>query len=141
MAAEEAQTVAHRLLTEPETCTLATATTDGHPEAATIRYVGTEDYTVYFNTGTTYRKYDNLTENGNTAVVITANNQSLQIEGTATELAGDAAAAAEERYVEKYGRSNYLTAPDSTMFRIDPEWVRVLVDARYPPDYVTLLGE
>ena len=141
MSVEEAKTVAQRLLTDPETCTLATATGDGRPEAATIRYVGAEDYTVYFNTGTTYRKYDNLTENEKTAVVITANNQSLQIEGAATELSGEAAAAAKERYIEKYGRSKYLTAPDSTMFRIDPEWVRVLVDARYPPEYVTLVGE
>jgi PPOX class probable F420-dependent enzyme len=133
--------LARAVLDEAETCTLATATPDGRPEAATVRFVADEDYTLYVNTATTYRKYENLTANPRVAVVVDGDRENVQIEGEATELGEEGTAYVHERYVEKYGPSDYLTDEHSTCFAVEPDWARLLYDGRFPPDYAMLVGE
>ncbi|MES3517166.1 MAG: pyridoxamine 5'-phosphate oxidase family protein [Natronomonas sp.] len=136
-----ARETALRLLEETEVCTLATASRDGRPEAATVRFVCDETLTLYVNSGSTYRKYRNIEENPRVAVVVDGRKKNLQLEGTATEIDGDAAERAKQRYVEKYGRSQYLTNDESVMFEIEPEWARLLVDGNFPPAYEMVIGE
>lgn len=129
------------LLRETESCTLATASSGGVPEAATIRFVADDDYTIYFNTSSTYRKYDNLTATPRVAVVVDGAAGNLQLEGRARELDGDEDDAAVDRYVEKYGHSPYLTHDHSTRFAVETDWARLLLDGSFPPEHAMILGE
>ena len=138
---QTARDLALAVLEEAETCTLATAAPDGTPEAATVRFVADEEYSVYVNTATTYRKYENLTANPQVAVVVDGGRENIQLEGTARELDGAEETAVHERYVEKYGQSDYLTNEHSTCFEIAPDWARLLYDGRFPPDYAMLVGD
>ena len=44
---QTARELALALLRETETCTLATVTPEGTPEAATVRFVADDEYTIY----------------------------------------------------------------------------------------------
>ena len=132
---------AYRLLQETETCTLATASAGGVPEAATIRFVADSDYNLYFNTSTTYRKYDNLDDNSRVAVVVDGSTGNLQLEGETRELDGAEDTVAVDRYVEKYGHSQYLTHDHSTRFAVETDWARLLLDGSFPPNHAMIFGD
>jgi nitroimidazol reductase NimA-like FMN-containing flavoprotein (pyridoxamine 5'-phosphate oxidase superfamily) len=132
---------ARRLLAERGTCTLATATPDGTPEAATVRFVADDSLNLYVTTESNYRKYENLTRNPAVALVVDGERYNLQLEGTATEIAGEETEFVRERYRDKYGDSEYLSNPKSVFFEIDTDWARLLVDGGYPPRYEMVLGE
>ena len=132
---------ARMLLRDADTCTLATASSAGVPEAATIRFVAGDEYNICFNTSTTYRKYENLRANPRVAVVVDGAAGTLQLEGEARELTGTEEDAAVDRYVEKYGHSPYLTHDNSTRFVVETDWARFLIDGSFPPDHAMVLGE
>lgn len=136
-----ARDLAATLLRDTETCTLATASPDGVPEAATVRFVADDEYNVYINTATNYRKYENMQANPRVAVVVNGAERNLQLEGVPTELRGDAAESVREKYIEKYGPSAYLTHEHSTCFEIETDWARLLLDGSFPPEYAMLIGE
>ncbi len=138
-ADDAARERARRLLATADTCTLATAAPDA-TQAATVRFVADDDLDVYVTTGSTYRKYRNMTRNPDVAVVVDGDDN-LQLEGTATEVGGETAAFVRRRYVEKYGPSPYLTNDDSVFFEIATDWARLLVDGSFPPTYEMVLGE
>jgi hypothetical protein len=131
---------ARRLLTETDTATLATASPDGRPEAATVRFVA-DGFDLSVTTQTDARKYQNLLENPTVAVVVDGTAGNLQLEGEATALQGDRVASFERRYRETYGPSEYLTNDESVCFGIETTWARLLVDGGYPPTYETLVGD
>lgn len=131
---------ARRLLRTERTCTLATATADGVPEAATVRFVTDGELNVQITTESPYRKYDNMTENPRVAVVVDGDDN-LQLEGVAREVFGDDAAAIRSNYVDKYGHSAYLDNDESVFFEIETDWARLLVDGRFPPTHEMVLGE
>lgn len=79
---------ARRLLRTERTCTLATASADGVPEAATVRFVTDDDLNVHVTTESPYRKYGNVTENPRVAVVVDGDDN-LQLEGVAREVIGE----------------------------------------------------
>lgn len=132
---------ARRVLNEQATCTLATASADGAPEAATVRFVTDEALNLCITTESTYRKYQNMMANPRVAVVVDGDEANLQLEGTATEVHGEAAAAIEQQYIDKYGKTQYLTNEWSVFFEIQTDWARVLVDGQYPPTYEMVIGE
>lgn len=129
---------ARDLLRTQSTCTLATASAAGVPEAATVRFVAGDGLDVSVTTQSTARKYENLAENPTVAVVVDGDGLNLQLEGTATEVTDERAADIERRYVEKYGQSRYLTNDRSVFFEIATDWARLLVDGSYPPTYETI---
>lgn len=135
------QATALRVLEEQATCTLATALADGVPEAATVRFVADEALNLYITTESTYRKYRNMTANPAVAVVVDSDEGNLQLEGTATEVHGEAASTIERRYVDKYGETEYLSNEWSVFFEIRTDWARLLVDGQYPPTYEMVIGE
>jgi nitroimidazol reductase NimA-like FMN-containing flavoprotein (pyridoxamine 5'-phosphate oxidase superfamily) len=138
---ETAPELARALLRDAETCTLATASPAGVPEAATVRFVHDDEFTIGINTIESYRKYEHLTANPRVAVVVDGADENLQLEGAARELDGEAAATVRERYAAKYGESEYLTHEDSVQFAIEPDWARLLVGGGYPPEYAMVLGD
>jgi uncharacterized protein YhbP (UPF0306 family) len=135
-----ARTRAQRLLAETETCTLATVSPRGTPEAATVRYVSDRELNVALTTQSTYRKYENMSESPRVALVVDGAAGNLQLEGRATELTGDAIDSVCARYIEKYGDTEYLTNDRSVFFEIETDWARLLVDGQFPPSYELVLG-
>lgn len=131
---------ARRLLRTERTCTLATASADGVPEAATVRFVTDNDLNVHVTTESPYRKYENMTENPRVAVVVDGDDN-LQLEGVAREVFGAAADRISEKYVDKYGHSVYLDNEESVFFEIETDWARLLVDGSFPPTHEMVLGE
>ena len=131
---------ARRLLRTERTCTLATATADGVPEAATVRFVTDGELNVQITTESPYRKYDNMTENPRVAVVVDGDDN-LQLEGVAREVTGDDADRIKANYVDKYGHSAYLDNDESVFFEIETDWARLLVDGSFPPTHAMVIGE
>lgn len=136
-----ARDLALGVLDETETCTLATASPDGVPEAATVRFVADDACNVYVNTATEYRKCENMRANPRVAVVVDGDEHNLQLEGVARELDGEDAEFVRESYLEKYGHSEYLTRESATRFAVETDWARLLVDGSYPPEFAMVLGE
>jgi len=132
---------ARQLLGETDTCTLATASTAGRPEAATVRFVADDELNVFVTTESVYRKYENMTQNPRVAVVVDGAGGNLQLEGRAVEIHGDAVDSFVTRYVEKYGETAYLTNDQSVFFEIETDWAKLLVDGQYPPTYEMVLGD
>ncbi|ERH09972.1 MAG: pyridoxamine 5'-phosphate oxidase [halophilic archaeon J07HX64] len=131
---------AQQVLETTDTCTLATASADGRPEAATVRFVADDALDVYITTESMYQKYRNMSENPRVALVVDGD-ANLQLKGAATEVHGEAVDPIERRYVEKYGHSEYLTNEASVFFEIATDWARLLVDGRYPPTFEMVLGD
>jgi len=106
---------------------VATISPDQKPEAALVGIAGTEDLEIIFDTVKTSRKYQNIIQNPNVAVVIGWENETtVQYEGLATELIGEDAIRFKETYFEIYpdGRERAETWPGLVHFKITPTWVR-----------------
>lgn len=120
-----------------EYCTIATASKKGVPEAATVFFVWHEG-ALYFKTLSTYRKFSNLQENPVASIVITVNQQTVQMDGTVELLSGKDIELAKELVKSKKGRySSFDSLPEQRYFRFSPSWIRVMVDKA---EYETLLG-
>jgi Pyridoxamine 5''-phosphate oxidase. len=134
------KTKARQTLSEAQTCTLATASQDGVPEAATIRFVSDQNLDMYITTESMYRKYENMTVNPRVALVVDGSQYNLQLEGVATEAHGETAEFIKQKYTEKYGSSKYLNNDDSVFFEIIIDWARLLVDGQFPPEFEMVIG-
>lgn len=77
-----------RILKQQHTGVVATVSESGTPSAATVYYFVDDDFTIYFPTRATSRKYQNIQKNA--AVAFTVSNdesmQTIQVEGTAAEV-------------------------------------------------------
>ena len=131
---------AQQVLADTETCTLATVSPDGRPEAATVRFVADDTLDVYITTESTYRKYHNMTQNPGVALVVDGRSN-LQLEGTASEIHDETVDWFKQRYTEKYGPSEYLTDDHSVFFAVTTDWGRLLVDGSFPPEFEMVIGD
>lgn len=136
------KTLFDSILYKNSICTLATASLDGKPEAATIQYIADEKYNLFFESFPTYRKYKNFASNPRVSVVITnPEMKTVQMDGTVSELSGDDAERAKQKIIDEHGKGvGYLFAPNVLFFRFTPSWIRVLVDGNYPPTYEMVMG-
>ena len=127
--------LALKLLAENKLCVLATSSLEGKPEAATIQYAD-EGLNVFFKTFRTYRKFMNMNLNPQTSIVITAEKQTLQMDGLVEPVSTEPARGfliAKHGYDKEYfedGRVRY--------FRFTPTWARVMIGGKYPPEFEEL---
>lgn len=132
----KAQELFQKLLTEEKTCVLATSSLQAKPEAATIQYTIDKENNLYFESFPTYRKYSNIKENPKASIVITQEHHTIQMDGKVEELSGKSAIEAKKLIIEKHGKGiGYLEAKDVLFFKFTPSWIRILVEASYPPVY------
>ena len=106
---------------------LSTVAPDNMPEAAVVEFVATDNFELVFDTFSTYRKYGNIKNNPNVAVVIGWDeNITVQYEGIATELTS-------EDELKKYQAIYFSKNPDAQKwqkfaeiryFKIVPKWAR-----------------
>jgi general stress protein 26 len=105
---------------------LATVAEDGTPEAALMGVVATREMELIFETVESSRKYSNLKSNPRVALVIGCSSEvTVQYEGVAEELAGEALAKYKKIYFAKFvdgpTRENW---PEMTYFLVRPKWLR-----------------
>src|SRR5271166_5915057 len=105
---------------------LATATNAGRPEAALMGFAVSPGLEIIFDTVRSSRKYPNLKENPRVAWVVGCVSEiSVQYEGEAEELAGEAMAKYKKIYFQKFtdgpARESWAGI---TYFLVRPKWVR-----------------
>ena len=105
---------------------LSTVGEDGSPESALMGVVATPELELIFDTVKSSRKYPNLKNNSRVAWVIGCTTEvTVQYEGIADELEGEALAKYKKIYFAKFTdgpqRENW---PGITYFVVRPKWVR-----------------
>jgi general stress protein 26 len=126
---------AHRYAVE------ASVSPSGHPEAAVVGIVVTDELELFFDTLAITRKAGNLAGNARVAFVIggTANDdqRTVQYEGIADTPRGEELEHLKELYFVRFpdGRER-VTWPGITYFRIRPVWIRYSDFSRTPPEIV-----
>jgi len=106
--------------------TLATASKDGKPEAATVEYVIDGD-DLLVNTYVHYRKFKNLTTNPFVACVVTMGDEkTLQLDGKIRLLEGSEAADAKQKMLTaEPDFKDFFNDKDTRFFKITPTWLRL----------------
>jgi len=103
---------------------LATTAADGAPEAALVGIAALDDGTLVVNAPASARKVANLRDQPRVALVVgTGAVRSLQIEGVAEVLEGDARIRLATAYDAQYPGSRSL-ADGFIVIAIHPRWVR-----------------
>jgi len=137
---DAARELIHDYLERHELAVLATASPSGSPEAALMGIAAGADLALIFDTLTTTRKYARLKANPRVALVIGLESETtLQLEGEAEELAGEALAEAKEIYFRKWPDGRAREAwPNITYFKVRPRWFRHSDFSQPPPRIVEL---
>lgn len=105
---------------------LATTSADGRPQAAVVGIAVTDDGDIVFDTIRTSRKFANLSRQPRVALVIGfdwADEQTIQLEGTAAEIPPDSPAVAAYHRQFPTGRER-AAWPGIVYVRIRPDWGR-----------------
>jgi pyridoxine/pyridoxamine 5'-phosphate oxidase len=105
---------------------IATVNAAGRPESAVIGFGQTKDLRLLFATSNTSRKYANLKREPHVACVIGWDGtETVQYEGTATELTADELDIVRQNYWTKspYAEKNHA-GDDQRYFMVTPTWLR-----------------
>jgi pyridoxine/pyridoxamine 5'-phosphate oxidase len=106
---------------------VSTVSADGRPESAVIGIAVSKELEIVFDTVKTSRKYENISQNANLALVIGWDDETtIQYEGVATELAGVEDDGYREIYYEVYpdGRDRAANWVGLVHFKVAPKWLR-----------------
>lgn len=105
---------------------LATVDSSNRPEDAVMGFGGNEKLELVFGTSTLTRKFVNIKNNPNVAVVIGWDEgKTVQYEGIATILKGKELKEFKKLYFAKNPRSKkYEKHPEQVYFKVSPKWIR-----------------
>lgn len=108
--------------------TLATASADGKPEAATVHLVPDGNTLLVQSSKPTYRKVANLRANPRAACVVTKGHEhTLQFDCSVEELTGNAAVKARQKMIVFESELERFLRHDSVFFLLTPYWMRLRV--------------
>jgi general stress protein 26 len=140
-AAAGARRLIRDYLESHDLAVLATTTPSGAPQAALIGVAVTAGLHLIFDTVATTRKFANLRANPRVALAFGAADTTLQYEGEAVALEGEALARAKAVYFERWpdGRERQ-TWPGIAYVEVSPRWIRHS-DFSRPPPRITELAE
>ncbi len=116
----------YRFLSGEKLGVLSTVAEDGRPESALMGVTATPELELIFDTVKSSRKYPNLKSNPRVAFVIgCATEVTVQYEGIAEELAGEALVKYKQIYFTKFtdgpARESWAGI---TYFLVRPKWIR-----------------
>jgi uncharacterized pyridoxamine 5'-phosphate oxidase family protein len=117
----------YNFIKEGSLAIISTISKENKPESALIGFAVSKGLEIVFDTVKTSRKYKNLLQNPNVAVVVGWDNETtVQYEGTAMELTGTESDYLKEVYFEVYpgGRQRAENWPGLVHFKITPNWIR-----------------
>lgn len=107
---------------------VATVNKEGKPEAVLVAFTETDDLELIFGTANTARKYINLKNDPNVAMVIGHDQDeriTVQIEGVAREAEGDEVKQCRDVHVKKHPTAEkYAAMPEQRWFNVTPTWIR-----------------
>lgn len=105
---------------------IATASSDGRPEAALVDIAATKAGEIVFETTSATRKFANLRDNPRAALVVGwDDNQTLQIDGTVDMLAGSELARLRDFYLSVFPhKASHPNWPGNHYFCVRPCWMR-----------------
>lgn len=105
---------------------IASSTKEGRVEAAYVGFFHDKDFTLFFGTYNTSRKYQNLIENPEVAVVFGSEEGiSVQYEGVAKQLVGKELSELKKEYFSKHPvAKKYENDPPQVYFKVVPKWLR-----------------
>src|SRR5262252_5021070 len=140
---DEARELIHDYLERHDLAVIATASPSGSPAAALIGIAlmgQAQEIRVIFDTLTTTRKYARLKANPRVALVIGLGDETtLQLDGEAEELSGEALVEAKEVYFGKWPDGREREAwPNITYFKVRPSWIRHSDFGHQPPRILEL---
>ena len=122
-----------KFIRDHQECVLATIAPSGQPEAATVLFAVDDNFTFYFGTKKEYRKYKNLLENGNVAVVVGTSGKdprTAQIEGKVEMLNDEhGITAAKEVLKQNPAMVPFLSLP-LVYLQLKPTWLRYLDETK-----------
>ena len=122
------KTVVYQFINQHLLGVVSTVSKDNTPEAALVGIAVSEDLEIIFDTVKTSRKYHNILQNPQVAMVIGWDNETtVQYEGTATVLGDDAEAEKlKEVYFKAYpdGPDRIKTMPGLVYIKVTPRWLR-----------------
>lgn len=113
----------------PKLCVIATATTEGKPEAAVMGYAIKDDLTVFLSTHTETRKYQNLAHNSKVSLVIgwDFTEDNVQIDGSARVIEkGDEHSQIEQFFFNQNPGAKAFKSENTVFIEIKPSWIRFM---------------
>ena len=115
---------------------IATVNAHKRPEAAVVGYAVTEHFELIFDTLSTSRKYQNITQECQVAVVIGGEEEiTVQYEGRAVPLAGPALAHYQPYYFQTYPEGRERQTWEGIVYiQVSPQWIRYSDFTTTPPD-------
>ena len=118
----------YQFITGQKLGVVSTVNSNGKPESAVVGIAVSESLDIIFDTVKASRKYENILDNADIALVIGWDNEiTVQYEGTAEVLGdGDEAQQLREIYYEIYpdGRERAATWPGLVHIKVTPNWIR-----------------
>jgi pyridoxine/pyridoxamine 5'-phosphate oxidase len=120
--------------------TISSLNRDGEPQAAVVGFGQTDEFQLVFGTSNLSRKYANIKNNPNVAVVIGWDGpKTVQYEGVAHEITGAEAEKYSELYYAKnpHARKN-KELPGERYIRVNPRWLKLTDLSTTPWDVVEL---
>ncbi len=109
-------------------CVISTVNKDGKPEGATMAYSETPDLKLIFSTSTKTRKYENLLNNPDVAVVIGWDFNkyvTVQYNGIAKMEEGEQKDTIRNIHITKNEESKkYAFDPENRYYIVEPKWIR-----------------
>lgn len=130
---------AANFLDQHDTCVIATVSTDGKPEAATVGFSHDESFKILIATNQSTRKAKNLLSNPKIALVTGFEGaETVQIEGVAEmktiEELGDRL---EKHFTKVPGARKHVSEAGQAYFLITPSWLRHTNFMADPPIFET----
>lgn len=118
---------------------LATTAPDGSPSCALVSYAAKGAHLIV-GTDSTTRKYQNLQRDRQVALVIGLDApRTLQYEGEATELRGEAAREHAALLLDRHPETAvFVSVPTARTFLITPRWMRLTDYSSVPPEVFEL---
>ena len=108
---------------------VASQSPNGHPQSAVVEFLTRRDFTVYFATVRSFRKYQNLTKNPRISLVVGgADEVTVQYEGTAEEVAPESISDDQKARLASHAHKGFdtktLAESNVVYFKITPSWIR-----------------
>jgi general stress protein 26 len=128
----------HRFIASESLGVLGTISPEGKPQAALVGIAVTPELEIIFDTVKASRKYRNLSANRKASFVIGCTSEvTVQFEGMAEELSGEALARYQPIYFAKFkDGADRLSWPGICYFVVRPTWIRFCDYNQRPPAIV-----
>lgn len=132
----------NQFLQSQKYCTISTVNGDGFPQAALVAFSSTPDLRLVIGTSRESRKFKNIMEKQNVAIVVANEDFSVQYEG----LASADSVSVEDELVQQHfkkspGSLKYQDDDTQTWIKITPNWTRFIEHRDNGLDLVTELTE